>query len=202
MTKYAKPREVPNAHIQRIMGLPATTETNPTRINEFYEKLVTNIHTLESMGKKKDIRGYVTLTLDTLPGIRADLVKLDDNWQVWRFPQLLEALRKWVWLWEELSPPGWHPGRRDKGKDHCFKLNKRVKSIGVVFTVSLRNIISWLTRLLGVGDKRRYLSDNKLCLTVLAPGIELQNADALLLARGVMGSTIIWFVISFQTSWC
>ena len=96
MTKYAKPREVPNAHIQRIMGLPATTETNPTRINEFYEKLVTNIHTLESMGKKKDIRGYVTLTLDKLPGIRADLVKLDDNWQAWRFPQLLEALRKWV----------------------------------------------------------------------------------------------------------
>ena len=42
-----------------------------------------------------------------------------------------------------------------------------------------------------MGDKRRYLSDNKLCLNVLAPGIERQNADALLLARGVMGSTII-----------
>ena len=35
-----------------------------------------------------------------------------------------------------------NPGRRDKGKDYCFKLNKRVKIIGVVFTVSLRNIIS------------------------------------------------------------
>ena len=29
-----------------------------------------------------------------------------------------------------------------RGKDYCFKLNKRVKIIGVVFTVSLRNIIS------------------------------------------------------------
>ena len=91
MTKYTKPKEVANAHIQCIMGLSVITETNPTRINEFYEKLVTNIHTLESMGKKKDIRGYVTLTLDKLPGIRADLVRLDDNWQAWRFPQLLEA---------------------------------------------------------------------------------------------------------------
>ena len=36
MTKYAKPREVPNAHIQYIMGLSVITETNPTRINEFY----------------------------------------------------------------------------------------------------------------------------------------------------------------------
>ena len=49
MTKYAKPREVPNAHIQYIMGLSVITETNPTRINEFSEKLITNIQTSESM---------------------------------------------------------------------------------------------------------------------------------------------------------
>ena len=96
MTKYAKPREVANAHIQCIMGLSVITETNPTRINEFYEKLVTNIQTLESMDKKKDIRGYVRLTLDKLPSIKCDLVRLDDNWQEWRFPQLVEALRKKV----------------------------------------------------------------------------------------------------------
>ena len=43
------------------------------------------------MGRKKDIRGKVRLTLDKLPGIRADLVRLDDNWQEWRFPQLVGA---------------------------------------------------------------------------------------------------------------
>ena len=94
MTKYAKPREVANAHIQCIMGLSVITETNPTRINEFYEKLVTNIQTLESRDKNKDIRGYVRLTLDKLPSIKCDLVRLDDNWQEQRFPQLVEALRK------------------------------------------------------------------------------------------------------------
>ena len=73
------------------MVLSVITETNPTRINEFYEKLVTNIQTLESMGRKKDIRGNVRLTLDKLPGIRADLVRVDDNWQEWRFPQLVGA---------------------------------------------------------------------------------------------------------------
>ena len=44
------------------------------------------------MGKKKDIRGYVTRTLDKLPGIKADLVRLDDNWQTWRFPQLVGSI--------------------------------------------------------------------------------------------------------------
>ena len=75
------------------MVLSVITETNPRRINEFYEKLVTNIQTLESMGRKKDIRGNVRLTLDKLPGKRADLVRLDDNLQEWRFPQLVGALR-------------------------------------------------------------------------------------------------------------
>jgi len=75
--------------------LPVITGTNPGKICDFYEKLVTNIQTLESMGKEKEIRGYVRLTLDKLPGIRADLVRLDDEWQEWGFPQLVEALRKW-----------------------------------------------------------------------------------------------------------
>ena len=96
MTKYAQPRAVANAHIQCIMGLSVIRETSPTRINEFYEKLVTNIQTLESMAKKKGIRGYVRRTLDKLPGLKSALVRLDDNWQEWRFPQLVEALKKWV----------------------------------------------------------------------------------------------------------
>ena len=31
-----------------------------------------------------------------MPGIRADLVRLDDDWQDWGFTQLVEALRKWT----------------------------------------------------------------------------------------------------------
>ena len=31
-----------------------------------------------------------------LPGIRGDLVKLDDSWQDWGFCQLVEALSKWT----------------------------------------------------------------------------------------------------------
>ena len=61
------------------MGLPVITGTNPTTI---YKKLVTgaNVQTLVSMGKEKDIKGYLRLTLDKLLGIRADLVRLEyDN---------------------------------------------------------------------------------------------------------------------------
>ena len=33
------------------------------------------------MNKVKDINGCVKITLDKLPGIRADLVRMDDDWQ-------------------------------------------------------------------------------------------------------------------------
>ena len=36
------------------------------------------------------------MKLDKLPGIRADLVKMDDEGQEWDFPKLVELFRKWT----------------------------------------------------------------------------------------------------------
>ena len=44
------------------------------------------------MGKLTEINGYVRLTLDKLQGIKADRIKMDNRWQEWKFPQLVEAL--------------------------------------------------------------------------------------------------------------
>ena len=48
------------------------------------------------MGKIKEMNGYVRVTLDKLQGIRADLVRNDDNWQDQKFQQLVEAFEKWT----------------------------------------------------------------------------------------------------------
>ena len=50
------------------------------RIHEFSEKLLANAQVLETMGKLNDVNGYVRTSLEKLPGIRADLVSLDDDW--------------------------------------------------------------------------------------------------------------------------
>ena len=95
-TKYGKESEIVNAYVNNIMALPATHGANPNKISEFYEKLSSNVQALESMGKLQQVGGYVRMTLDKLDGIRGDLVRTDDDWQEWEFPQLLEALRKWT----------------------------------------------------------------------------------------------------------
>ena len=80
-SRYGKSSEVAAAHIHCITSLPGISNCNPNRIQEFYEKLAISLQALETMKKLKDIKGYVRLTLDKLPGTRADLVKLHDNWQ-------------------------------------------------------------------------------------------------------------------------
>lgn len=94
-TKYGKPSEVANAHMQCIIGLSTIHGVDPAKIHEFHEKLTSHIQVLETMGKVKEIGGFVRATLDKLPDIRADLVRLDDDWQEWGFPELIESLRKW-----------------------------------------------------------------------------------------------------------
>ena len=96
VSTYNKPTVVANAHIKCITSLPIITGTHPNRVHEFYEKLIVSTQALDAMNKLKDINGYVKITLDKLPGSRADLVRLDDDWQDWRFTQLVEALRKWT----------------------------------------------------------------------------------------------------------
>ena len=94
-TKYGKSSEVANAHTQCIIGLSTIHGVDSAKIHEFHEKLTRHIQVLETMGKVKEIGGFVRATLDKLPDIRADLVRLDDNWQEWGFPELIESLRKW-----------------------------------------------------------------------------------------------------------
>ena len=72
--KYGKPSEVSNAHIPSIMNLPYIENADPYKIHRFYEKLQTNVNTLDTMGKLKEIKGYVRFTLDKPGGIRVDLV--------------------------------------------------------------------------------------------------------------------------------
>ncbi|XP_066932338.1 uncharacterized protein [Clytia hemisphaerica] len=95
-SKYGTSSEVVNAHIQRIMSLPLIQETSTTKIHDFYEVLVNSIQSLETMGKLNSIEGYARMTLDKLPGIRSDLVRLDKDWHSWNFATFVNSLSEWI----------------------------------------------------------------------------------------------------------
>eukprot|EP00794_Sanderia_malayensis_P000844 gene844-biopygen109 len=60
-------------------------------------KLMISVQALESMGKLKEINGLTRATLDKLEGIRAELVRTDDNWQEWGFPQPDQCTQRVDW---------------------------------------------------------------------------------------------------------
>ena len=99
------------------MSLPVIYGSNPNKILEFYETLSLNLQASETMGKIKDVNGYVRMTIDKLEGIIGDLVRTDDNWQDWEFPHLLEAFRKWT----TRKPPNPVDERPGKEKTFPFK---------------------------------------------------------------------------------
>ena len=90
----------PNSEVKPRVKLPklVITKFQETHLDwlRFYETFTTNVQSLDTMGKLNEIKGYVRLTLDKLPCIRADLVRMDDEWQDWDFCNLLQALCKWT----------------------------------------------------------------------------------------------------------
>ena len=166
-SKYGKPSEVANAHMQCIISLPAVNGANPVKIHDFYNKLASNIQTLETMGKIREIKGFVRTTLEKLPGIRADLVRIDDNWQEWGFPELIESLKKWCdrnpLLSEERKAD--HSNSRPPRKDQAYQ----AKSDGVrpqrscVYCEAEDHKLTACDRVTDVSQRKKILSEKKLC---------------------------------------
>ena len=162
-TRYGKPSEVANAHIQNIISLPIVHGTHPGKILDFFEKLVTSIQTLETMGKLKVMDGYARTTLDKLPGIRADLVRTDDGWQEWGFTQLVEALRKWC----ERNPV--HSDERSKHqgnqrRDKVFQTDDKMgKPRGCVYCHEPGHKSAECDKVKSLTERKRLLSERKLC---------------------------------------
>ena len=94
--KFGKSNEFAATHIQCITSAAVIQNSHLNRIYDFYEKLVISAQSLDTMNKLEEINGYARLTLDKLPDIRADLVRIDEDQQEWTFSQLVETLRKWT----------------------------------------------------------------------------------------------------------
>eukprot|EP00795_Rhopilema_esculentum_P001423 gene1423-15844_t len=85
-----------NAYVQNLTSLPVIKGANSSKVHDFHAKLLISVQALESMGKLSEVNGFARATLDKLEGIKSDLVRTDDSWQNWGFPQLVDALRRWT----------------------------------------------------------------------------------------------------------
>ena len=93
--EYGKISEIINAPVNNILELPTVTNANSKKVNDFYKTLLFNVQSLETLGKIEKVNGMTRSVLDKLKGIKADLVRGQENWQDWDLPRLTQALKKW-----------------------------------------------------------------------------------------------------------
>ena len=61
--RYGKESEVVKAYVKDIIDLPTIAGVQPRKIHQFYERLLYDVQSLQTMGKLEHVNGNVTLTL-------------------------------------------------------------------------------------------------------------------------------------------
>ena len=94
--EYGQSNALVNTHIDGIVNLPTIKGVSYEKIQEFYDKLTKNYDALLTIDEGSMLRGFVMTTLNKLPNVKSDLVRLDDDWESWGMPQLIDNLQKWL----------------------------------------------------------------------------------------------------------
>lgn len=71
--RYGKTDEVVNAYVKNILELPHVKERDVVKIHEFYDSLLFNVESLQTLEKLNEIDAAIRFTLDKLSIIKHEL---------------------------------------------------------------------------------------------------------------------------------
>ena len=110
------------------------------------------------MGKLREIKGYVRVTLDKLPDIRTDLVRLDDEWS-------LRFLKCWWYFVSGVTGIRYiHPTSLLKSLDRFFNSRQENwKQRPCVFCGSAEHKSVDCSKVVSVAEGKKHLSEKRLC---------------------------------------
>ena len=159
---YGKTSEIINAYVENILALPTISGTNAAKIHDFYETLLYNVQSLETLGKTSDCLALVRGVLNKLPGIKAELVQGKPEWKTWDFTQLIDALREWKEI---------HPRELAKSRDRSFYVEDHDPNAprGCVFCNGTSHKPSDCTVISSAADRKKFLQEKRLCFNCTGP---------------------------------
>ena len=94
--EYGHNKLVTAAHVEEIIKLQAVKGRNYEKVCEFYETLCKNCDALATLDEEAMLKGLVVSTLNKLPQVKPDLVRMDDDWEDWDMKKLLVAIQGWL----------------------------------------------------------------------------------------------------------
>ena len=108
------------AHVDQIVNLPVVRGSSYNKVHEFYGSLSNSHDALQTLGEADMLKGFVLTSLNKLPDIKADLVRIDEEWEEWGMKDLLKAIEKWL---KRNQPESGKDMGEKKRKRHWFGQN-------------------------------------------------------------------------------
>lgn len=163
--KYGKESEIEKCHVREVLDLPNISGANPRKIANFCDKLTHSVQALETMGKLSNIKGYVSMTLDKLSGIRGDLVRNDPEWDSWDFVKLADAVNQWVRRNPVINSSGDREENNPRRVFHSQKENQRSAPVpkGCVYCGDLSHKAVQCEKISDISERKKILARRGLC---------------------------------------
>ena len=164
--EFGQKNAVINTHIDEIINLPTVRGTNYEKVLDFYNRLTKNCDALLTLGENNMLKGFVMTTLNKLPSVKPDIVRIDQEWESWDMDKLIENLQNWLRRnkIEGIEKPverkerHWYTGEREKRTKICVYCDSKDH---------------WSDKCVEFNtlEKRRvFFRDNKLCFNCAKKG--------------------------------
>ena len=157
--EYGQTKVVVNAHMDEIINLTPVRGSNYSKVQEFYEKLSKNFDALQTLGEGEKLHGFVMATLNKLPQVKPDLVRVDENWEDWSMEDLIDALQKWLRRNHTETSAEQHK----KSEKHLFTLKGEKPTPYCLFCRKHDHWSDSCTVVTELADRKRFFKDHSLC---------------------------------------
>ena len=170
--KYGNPDELAGAYVINLLEIPAIIDSRDlAKIHHFYEKLLFNVESLQTLGKLESVQGVAYYVIvKKLEPLRSELAThVTGDWRSWTFANLLEALRKWTTTnpIAESSGKSGSSKRASATSERAFHSQDRHVSI-CVYCDGEHHRSSECDKVSTPEERKAFLANNKLCFNCAA----------------------------------
>ena len=145
--------------MDEIINLTPVRGSNYSKVQEFYKKLSKNFDALQTLEEGEKLHGFVMATLNKLPQVKPDLVRVDENWEDWSMEDLIDALQKWL----RRNNTGTSTEQHKKSEKHLFTLGGEKPTPYCLFCQKQDHWSDSCTVVTELVDRRKFFMDHSLC---------------------------------------
>ena len=157
--RYGQTSEVVSAYVRAILELPTVKERDVVKIHSFYETLLFNVESLQTLESLEKLDAAVRFTFDKLEVIKSELAMTNEKWSEWTFIEFVNALERWT----KNNPIKQSHGSRYHGKERDRSYFVKTSGKGCLYCSDESHKAVSCDKILNSGERKKILAEKQLC---------------------------------------